>query len=54
MGGLNIGFTEQVTVLIIFDGVRVRPLLNFSYLQHNLSLLMVRGRHPGVSYSIVF
>lgn len=54
IGGLNIGFTEQFTALIVFDGVHVHPLLNFSYRLHTFSLLMVRGRHPGVSYSIVF
>lgn len=28
--GLNVGFTEQITSLVIFDGVHVRPMLSFS------------------------
>jgi hypothetical protein len=30
VGGLNVGFTENLTALVIFDGVHVHPLLNFS------------------------
>ncbi|HYO62389.1 MAG TPA: hypothetical protein VER08_01915 [Pyrinomonadaceae bacterium] len=54
IGGLNIGFTEQFTSLIIFDGVHVHPMLNYSYQRHAFSFLLVRGRHPGVSYSVAF
>ena len=54
IGGLNIGFTEQLTSLVIFDGVHVHPLLNYSYKQHAFSFILVRGKHPGVSYSIAF
>lgn len=54
IGGLNIGFTEQVTALVIFDGVHVHPMLNFSYGRHVGSFILVRGRDPGLSYSISF
>jgi hypothetical protein len=54
IGGLNIGFTEQFTALVIFDGVHVHPLLSYSHGRHVFSFLMVRGRNPGVSYSISF
>ncbi|MGH9722706.1 MAG: hypothetical protein ACRD8O_21055 [Bryobacteraceae bacterium] len=54
IGGLNIGFTEQLTALIVFDGSHVHPLLNFSYKQHTFSFILVRGKHPGASYSIAF
>lgn len=54
IGGLSIGFTEQLTSLIIFDGVHVHPLLNYSYKRHAFSFILVRGRNPGVSYSIAF
>jgi hypothetical protein len=54
IGGLNIGFTEQLTALVIFDGVHVHPLLSFSYDRHVLSFILVRGRDPGMSYSISF
>src|SRR5688572_26364742 len=54
IGGLNIGFSEQITSLVIFDGVHVHPTVNFSYRLHVVSFLLVRGREPGVSYSISF
>ncbi len=54
IGGLNVGFTENLTALVIFDGVHVHPLLNFSWRRHAVSFLLVRGRQPGVSYSISF
>lgn len=54
IGGLNIGFTEQITSLVIFDGVHVHPTLNFAHGRHVTSFILVRGRHPGLSYSISF
>ena len=54
IGGVNIGFTEQLTSLVIFDGVHVHPLLNYSYGRHVFSFILVQGRHPGGSYSIAF
>jgi hypothetical protein len=54
IGGLNIGFTEQFTSLVIFDGVHVHPLLSYSHRSHVFSFIMVRGRDPGASYSISF
>jgi hypothetical protein len=54
IGGLNIGFAERVSALIIFDGVHVHPLLSLSKSRHTFSFILVRGRDPGISYSISF
>ena len=54
IGGLSIGFIEQFGALVIFDGVRVHPMLNLSRGRHVVSFILVRGRNPGVSYSISF
>lgn len=54
IGGLNVGFTEQWGALAIFDGVRIHPMVTFSQGRHVVSLILVRGRDPGVSYSISF
>jgi len=54
IGGVNIGFTEQLSSLVIFDGVHVHPLLNFGYKQQAFSFILVRGKDPGISYSIAF
>ena len=54
IGGLNIGFTERFTALVVFDGVHVHPLLNYSYRRHVFSFILIKGRDPGFSYSISF
>ncbi len=54
IGGVNIGFTEHFGALVIFDGVHVHPLLNYSYKRHAFSFLLVRGKEPGLSYSVSF
>lgn len=54
IGGLNVNFTKRLSSTIIFDGVHVHPLLNFTTGRHGFSLIMVSGRDPGVSYSVSF
>ena len=54
IGGLNVGFTEQLTALVIFDGVHAHEMLSYSLKRHVLSLVLIRGKHPGASYSISF
>ncbi len=54
IGGLNIGFSESVTSLVIFDGVHVHPTFNVSLKSHTISFLLIRGRDAGLSYSVAF
>lgn len=54
VGGLNIYFPKNFSAFITYNGVDVHPIVNFTYKRHVLSLIMVRGREPGVSYSISF
>ena len=54
VGGLNIGFSRRVSSLVIFDGVYVHPVLNFTLGRHFVSVNLFRGRYPGVSYSFSF
>lgn len=54
IGGLNINFSERWSSTILFDGVRVHPLLNYTYGRHQLGFILERGRNPGGSYSISF
>jgi hypothetical protein len=53
-GGLNITISERWSSTVLFDGVRVHPLLNFSFGGHQLGVIFERGRNPGASYSISF
>jgi len=54
IGGLNITVGEHWSSTILFDGVRVHPLLNYTRARHQFGLIMERGRNPGVSYSVSF
>jgi hypothetical protein len=54
IGGLNINFRERWSSTILFDGVRVHPIVNYTRGRHQFGLIFERGRHPGVSYSVSF
>jgi hypothetical protein len=54
VGGLNVYFNDKFSTTITYNGVHVHPIFNFAYDRHVLSLVMVRGRDPGMSYSISF
>jgi hypothetical protein len=54
IGGLSITLNEKFSLLATFNGVNVHPLLNFTHGRHALSLIMVKGREPGMSYSVAF
>lgn len=54
VGGLNVYFTENFSSLVIFDGVRVHPLLNYARGRHAFSFILANSRLPGISYSIAF
>jgi len=54
IGGLNIIIDEHWSSTILFDGVRVHPLLNYSFGRHQFGVIFERGRHPGASYSVSF
>lgn len=54
IGGISIGFTEAMGSMVIFDGAHVHPLLRFGFRRQVFSFLLVRGRHPGVGYSVSF
>jgi hypothetical protein len=54
VGGLNINFPKNFSATITYNGVDVHPIINYTYKRHVLSLVMVRMRYPGLSYSISF
>ena len=54
IGGLNINFRERWNSTILFDGVRVHPIVNYTRGRHQFGVIFERGRHPGASYSISF
>ena len=54
IGGLNINVGEHWSSTILFDGVRVHPLVNYSRGRHQFGIIFERGRNPGMSYSVSF
>jgi hypothetical protein len=54
IGGLSLGFTEQLGALVIHDGENVHPTFSWTHGRHVLTFLLVDAHHPGVSYSISF
>lgn len=54
IGGINIYYRRRWSSTVLFDGVRVHPLLNYTHGRHQLGLIFERGRNPGVSYSVSF
>jgi hypothetical protein len=54
IGGLSVLISKKFSLLTTYNGVNVHPVLTFSHQRHALSLIMVKGRDPGMSYSITF
>ncbi|HYO90693.1 MAG TPA: hypothetical protein VEQ40_03625 [Pyrinomonadaceae bacterium] len=54
IGGLNINFSERWSSTILFDGVRIHPIVTYTYGRHQFGAIFERGRNPGLSYSISF
>ena len=54
IGGLSVSLNRNFSILATYNGVNVHPLLIFTHERHALSLIMVKGRDPGMSYSVTF
>ena len=54
IGGLTVFLNKRFSIITTFNGVNVHPLLNFNHKRHTISLVMVKGRDPGMSYSVTF
>ena len=54
IGGLNITLDERWNSTVLFDGVRLHPLINYTRGRHQFGAIFERGRNPGFSYSVSF
>jgi len=54
IGGLNLSVNDHWSSTILFDGVRVHPLINYTNGRHQFGVMFERGRNPGASYRISF
>lgn len=54
VAGLNVYLTRDLSAVATYNGVDAHLLVNYAFKRHVISLVMVRWRDPGVSYSISF
>ena len=55
LAGLTVNWTQSLSSLVIFDGVKVHPTLTYALgTRHVFTFLLAQGKNPGVSYSISF
>jgi len=55
LAGLTISWRDNLSSLVIFDGVKVHPTLSYTLGgRHVFTFLLAQGKNPGVSYSISF
>lgn len=54
IGGLNIFLPKNFSTTILFDGVKVHPLLNYNYQRHQFGFMLAEGKKAGFSYSVSF
>lgn len=52
--GLTVNWRENLSSLVIFDGVKVHPTMTYTYGRHVFTFLLAQSKNPGVSYSISF
>lgn len=54
IGGLNVFFTDNLSSTILFDGVKVSPILTYTKGRHQFGFVLAQGKKPGLSYNISF
>jgi hypothetical protein len=55
LAGLTVNWRDNLSSLVIFDGVKVHPTLTYALgRRHVLTFLLAQSKNPGVSYSISF
>lgn len=55
LAGVTVNWTQSLSSLVIFDGVKVHPSLTYALgARHVFTFLLAQGKNPGISYSISF
>ena len=54
IGGVTVDLGRGFSSTITYNGVHVHPLINWGRGPHVVSLVLVRGHQPGLSYSYTF
>lgn len=54
IAGLNVYFPKGFSSTVLFDGVKVHPLVNYNYGRHQFGFMLAEGKKAGFSYSVLF
>jgi hypothetical protein len=54
IGGLNVYLPKGFSSTILFDGVKIHPLLNYTNGRHQFGFMLAQGKKAGFSYSVSF
>ena len=54
LAGLNVYFPRDFSSQLIFDGVRLHPILSYTRGRHVVSFVLAFSNKPGFSYSVGF
>jgi hypothetical protein len=54
IGGLNVYLKNGLSTTILFDGVKVHPLVNYTSGRHQFGFMLAQGKKAGFSYSVSF
>lgn len=54
IGGLNVRLGARWSSLMMFDGVHLHQTLTYINGRHGLTLVLIRSKHPGISYNVRF
>lgn len=54
IGGLNVYFDKNWSSTVIYDGVKIHPLVNYTRGRHQFGFMLANSRKPGFSYSVSF
>jgi hypothetical protein len=52
--GVTYRVDDRWSVLVSYDGVAVHPMATYAWDRYSVTLLMVRGRDPGINFSVGF
>jgi hypothetical protein len=54
IGGINVFFPKGFSSTVLFDGVKIHPLLNYTKGRHQFGFILAEGKKAGFSYSVSF
>jgi hypothetical protein len=54
IGGINVYLSNKLSSTVLFDGVKVSPLVTYTRGRHQFGFVLAQGTKPGLNYSVSF